>query len=239
MIRNNKVKIKYERIALKYDSSRFKHEGGKIIDRKQKNVLNNVIKYLELDSKISTILEVGSGSGRFLNFLKNLGFCNCYGLDQSINMIKITLDKKGNNDLVYADGYFLPFKDASFEFIFSIHVLMHVRNPQKFLNEMMRVSSKYLLIDFNNLWSIRFLGAVIEKIFSKKKSPKRYTYREISQMIYNVEGLWKIDKIYPIFYLPLRIKAPKIYFQKYEILQYLFGKLFNKMASQYFVLIRK
>src|SRR5664279_561339 len=47
-----------------------------------------------------------------------------------------------NQKLVQADGENLPFKDKEFDYVICCHVLEHVDNPDKFLNEQFRVARK-------------------------------------------------------------------------------------------------
>ena len=56
---------------------------------------------------------------------------------------------KAKVDLL-CDGYYLPFKDESFEIVCSRHVIEHLENPYKFLVELVRVSKKYVYISCPN-----------------------------------------------------------------------------------------
>ncbi|MEM3578195.1 MAG: class I SAM-dependent methyltransferase [Candidatus Bathyarchaeia archaeon] len=49
---------------------------------------------------------------------------------------------------VLADAHYLPFRDRSFDVVKASHVLEHLKNPWKALDEMMRVSSKEITIKF-------------------------------------------------------------------------------------------
>src|SRR5690606_1509140 len=43
---------------------------------------------------------------------------------------------------IQADGESLPFEDNEFDYVICNHVLEHVDNPEKFLNELARVAKK-------------------------------------------------------------------------------------------------
>jgi len=47
---------------------------------------------------------------------------------------------------VIADGQYLPFHDESFNKVVSFHVIEHVKNPYRFLKELVRVSKNEILI---------------------------------------------------------------------------------------------
>ena len=55
---------------------------------------------------------------------------------------QIRLSSFKNQNFLKADGEDLPFKDNEFDYSICIHVLEHVENPDKFLQEQMRVAKK-------------------------------------------------------------------------------------------------
>ncbi len=88
------------------------------------------------------ILEIGCGSGRFLDILKNKN-CTIIGIDNS-ESIDVTYKNLENVDktkllLVQCDTYNLPFKDSSFNHIYSIGVLHHTPNPTKIINNIFKI----------------------------------------------------------------------------------------------------
>lgn len=51
--------------------------------------------------------------------------------------------KRGNNqELIFADGENMPFKDNEFDYVICCHVMEHVDDPAKFMNELSRVGKK-------------------------------------------------------------------------------------------------
>src|SRR3989344_4387966 len=122
MISDKEVKKKYSRIAEEYDKTRFGDLGGKILSSKQQKVL---LKYIKDVNKNAKILEVGCGSGRFLELLEKEGYRNIYGIDSSKEMIRIA-EGKSKSKIKIGDAYHLPFKKNSFDVVFSVHVLMHL-----------------------------------------------------------------------------------------------------------------
>lgn len=89
------------------------------------------------------ILDVGCGSGTYAHFWKEQGY-NVTGLDISDKSLEITRSKgvycvKG--DVTKR----LPFEDNTFDLVYSDGLLEHFVNPKPVLEEIFRVSKKYVL----------------------------------------------------------------------------------------------
>ena len=94
--------------------------------------LNIIKKYLKV-SKKDKLLDVGCGTGISTNFFN----CNTTGIDSSKQMIKY-----GKGNLIYGKAEKLPFKDNLFNIIISVSAIHNFTNPEKALDEMLRVSKK-------------------------------------------------------------------------------------------------
>lgn len=101
--------------------------------------------------KIQKALDVGCGEGFTLKKLqdKKIGKKN-EGIDNSSRAIEI--GKKIYPDLTLKKGdiYNLDYQDDSFDLIICTEVLEHLKNPQKAINEIKRVSSKYMVFSVPN-----------------------------------------------------------------------------------------
>ncbi len=118
--------------------------------------LINTINSLGLDDKWrkilrrfsrGRILDVGTGSGKVLKFLKG----KKYGIDISKEMIKIAKTKTDAH-LIISDAHNLPFKDESFDTITLAFVYRNLIDRKKFLKEAHRVLKKdgiLLILDFS------------------------------------------------------------------------------------------
>lgn len=82
-----------------------------------------------------SLVDVGCGRGRYLAyFIERYGIPFCVGLDISMKAIRDAKELlKGQScvDFVVADAENLPFKDSSFDFVFSTDVVEHLHNPSK------------------------------------------------------------------------------------------------------------
>ena len=90
------------------------------------------------------ILEVGSGLGQNSHQIAERGAKKVVGIEYSAKKVNWSksyfLENKIKNlDLIQGDAENLDFPDNEFDFVFSISVLEHVKNPKKALQEMYRV----------------------------------------------------------------------------------------------------
>jgi len=67
------------------------------------------------------------------------------------------------NPNVLADAHFLPFKDNSFDIVKCSHVLEHLKNPFRALDEMVRVARNEIILRFPTEWDV--LPLFISNIF--------------------------------------------------------------------------
>jgi ubiquinone/menaquinone biosynthesis C-methylase UbiE len=102
-------------------------------------------------SKPKTILEVGCGFGRNLNYLITTltGSPLLIGSDFSLNMLKLSQNKlQGKIPLINANILSLPFSDSSCSLVFTHGVLMHTKpkEVETALDELIRVASNKIVI---------------------------------------------------------------------------------------------
>src|SRR3989344_5595623 len=100
---------------------------------------------------IASILDAGCGEGFTMNKLSENGIGKkIEGVEYSKDAIM--LGKKLFPNLTFKEGgiYELPYKDNSFDLIVCTEVLEHLEEPTKALQEMLRVSKKYLIISVPN-----------------------------------------------------------------------------------------
>jgi ubiquinone/menaquinone biosynthesis C-methylase UbiE len=74
------------------------------------------------------VLNLGSGIGRFDHYLS-----------KDIKPINLDISSSVINVDIIADAHFLPFKDSSFDIVYSIAVLEHLRRPWAAADEIFRV----------------------------------------------------------------------------------------------------
>ena len=95
------------------------------------------------DAKI--VLDVGCGSGAVTKDVCNHTNGEVIAIDDSFEMLEIAkkvLDGVRNVNLCLADAHALPFKDETFDIVTCNLLFMWVKDPQKVINEMARVTKK-------------------------------------------------------------------------------------------------
>ena len=90
--------------------------------------INKLLKFFDYDliQKDSKLIDVGSGNGSFISYLKDKKGINALECDGSIDGINFESDK-------------LKFDDNMFDFITFIAVIEHLKDPTNLINEMKRV----------------------------------------------------------------------------------------------------
>lgn len=100
------------------------------------------------------VLDVGCGIGYGLNLL-SIKAKEAYGVDVDEKAIKYCQDNiLGKNprlkSLQAYDGYSLPFKDKEFDVVTTVDVLEHVEDYHRFIEELLRVAKRAVLISTPN-----------------------------------------------------------------------------------------
>lgn len=184
-------------------------------EEKRKSYWKPVQDFLDEQENKNSFIDIGCGSGRFLELAKEKGFKKIVGTDISKNQLKICRQK--GFKVKKADMIKLPFKEESFNVIISIaahHHLLSLEEQKKSLEEMKRIikpGGKILLsnwfpskeyIDKNiDKGKINFIDDKIAKVtfeYENKKNDRYYYFfeeRELCELITNT-GLKILKKEY-------------------------------------------
>jgi SAM-dependent methyltransferase len=130
--------VSFDRVAGIYDATRWSGFPPEIMEK-----LLNTMK--ELFAGCSTILDIGTGTGRFAAYFKDSGF-NVVGFDVSLSMMAKAKEKKLRN-LLRADAHRLTFRDRTFDGAIMIHVLHLVRDWVQVVREAGRVTRKVIVAE--------------------------------------------------------------------------------------------
>lgn len=103
--------------------------------KRYEQLYNFISPYITSESRI---LDVGCAMGGFINFLKDMGHKNVYGID----MIKAYVDEADNENIKQGDVYVIPFEDNSFDIVILDQVLEHLINPKLAMDDIKRVLDK-------------------------------------------------------------------------------------------------
>ncbi len=136
----NPIHDYYESIAGSYDSTRFGNSYGDFINSQELAFL-----YRRLEMPKTNILNMGCGTGRFMEFATD-------GLDFSEKMLQVAAQKYPNRKFHHADARTTNFVDNSFDAVICLHVLMHQdkASSAQILGECHRILKPdgLLLVDF-------------------------------------------------------------------------------------------
>ncbi|KKR34295.1 MAG: Methylase involved in ubiquinone/menaquinone biosynthesis [Candidatus Gottesmanbacteria bacterium GW2011_GWC2_39_8] len=147
----------------RYDTERFTSFGGKLFDHIEKERL---LKSVPGDQKIK-ILEVGCGTGRFAITLAKNNY-KVLATDVSPALMSAAenkIKKEGLDHMITleeADIYRLPYKNGSFDFVYTIRVLnqlLNNANKKEAIRELSRVTRKngVLFFDIVNKNSLAYI----------------------------------------------------------------------------------
>jgi len=100
-------------------------------------------------SEVSSVLEVGCGTGAVLRGVKNRGVGSVHkGIDMADPNVHPDPEVVADGlEMLEYDGSRLPFDGNSFDLVFSSHVLEHVPDERSFIGELKRVARKYIYIE--------------------------------------------------------------------------------------------
>ena len=92
------------------------------------------------------VLDVGCGSGTSLSWFKyDFGIENSIGIDSSPSSIRLCINNGfSNKDVFLMDAFNTTFKDNKFDLVFEGGVLEHFPDCKLLVNEMCRISKKYV-----------------------------------------------------------------------------------------------
>jgi glycosyltransferase involved in cell wall biosynthesis/SAM-dependent methyltransferase len=98
-----------------------------------------VLRQTVLDAKPSSVLEVGCGSGRIYQRLREQGYQSAYiGIEMAPEVIAENRRRFHEATWVCGSGYNLPVTDASQDCVFAYYVLEHCIFPELFLLNLLR-----------------------------------------------------------------------------------------------------
>jgi len=133
----------YERTSLNFDEWHLR-------DVDEHHSALRWIDFLFPPEKIDTILDVGMGTGRAVEFFNDRNR-SVVGVELVAAQI-VQARRKGISPrcLIQADGTALPFANNSFDAVCEFGMLHHVEHPDRVISEMFRVARKAVFISDSN-----------------------------------------------------------------------------------------
>jgi len=127
-----------------------------------------ILEHTEISDE-QTILDVGSGTGLFFQFLQE-NSCNKYGIDFSFKSLKRCQVKFNNNrdiQLICGDAEALPLRNGIFDTVLVITLFQNLPNPIKCLHQvkaLCKKNGKIVLSFLKKKFSIERIQHVLKDI---------------------------------------------------------------------------
>jgi len=170
-----------EKASLDYSFKKTKEMG-----ERDRQIIKTLLQY-GVNEKVC--LDIGPGTGRWLQFLKKNGAKQLYASDiskVSLGKVKSICNKVFKTDIEIDKQ---PFDSNSMDIILSFMVLEHLRNPENFFSEILRMlrPEGIAMISIPNIVSLRsrvrgLLGLLPYAISSDPTHVRFYTPREFRQL---------------------------------------------------------
>jgi ubiquinone/menaquinone biosynthesis C-methylase UbiE len=136
----------YERTAHSYDAEHVREGDEHYLALRHISGLCDVL-------RVSSVLDVGCGTGRGMKyFLQNKPGVTVRGVEPVAALIEqaVTANSVPADLIAEGTGEALPFADQSFDAVFECGILHHVKEPNRIVREMMRVSRKAVFLSDEN-----------------------------------------------------------------------------------------
>jgi SAM-dependent methyltransferase len=136
------------------------------------------------------LLDIGCGTGNNLQIFSEK-WCSLTGIDASMEKLEIARQKYGDRaDFILAESGDIPFSDNEFDIVTIINFLEIANNPQKVIEEAIRVCRGRVFIGFLNNYSFFGTRQSLKNIFGFPLSGKMrfFSYPEIRRMVEDIAG---------------------------------------------------
>ena len=194
-------------VAQEYEDKRFTG-GGRLIDAREREAVRQALAPVEG----KRVLEIACGTGRFTVMLANAG-ADVVGIDISGPMLRQGQAKAVGTDALAAfirgDAARLPFPSDHFDAVFAMRFFHLAPTPERFLQEMRRVSNKVIFFDTFNTRSTRTLYNRLLPMGSRL-----YATDEVKELLSTADiELERVDHDFLVPYgvyriLPFRVAQP-------------------------------
>jgi 2-polyprenyl-3-methyl-5-hydroxy-6-metoxy-1,4-benzoquinol methylase len=143
------------------------------------------------------VLDVGCGAGRFAEIALLAGAqVTAIDLSGAVNACKANLGVSPHLDVIQASIYDLPFRDGSFDYVYSIGVIQHTPDPERSVKEickMVKPGGQIGLWIYDRNWK-SYVGTLGFKYLFRTRT-KRMSRAQVEKFSNNLEKLcWPINQ---------------------------------------------
>ena len=136
------------------------------------------------------VLDVSCGTGNHLQFFREK-WCSVTGIDPCAETLNIARSKLGEDaELLVGNAEDIPFSDDEFDIVTLINILEIANNPQKVIEEAIRVCRGRVFIGFLNNYSFAGTKQRLKELFGFPLSQKIrfFSLNEIKIMVGSLIG---------------------------------------------------
>jgi ubiquinone/menaquinone biosynthesis C-methylase UbiE len=153
-------------------------------------------------SMINSVLDVGSGTGRALLYLKSKRpDLKILGIEPVKEQREVGYNSGlSREELIQGDATNLEFGDASFDLVCEFGMLHHIKYPEKAILEMLRVAKKAIFIsDSNNFGQGSLLSRSIKQLLNSLRLWKLADYIKTGGRGYSISNGDGLAYSYSVF----------------------------------------
>ncbi len=210
---------RFNQIANQYDQW-FETEQGRVVKELELKALLEALG----DLVGKTLLEVGIGTGLFAMELRKLD-ATVYGIDPAEKMLEIARSR--GFEVKFGYGEQIPYPDNCFDITLAMTSLENSKSPEKFLQEMVRVTKPNgkVVVAVLNLLSLYGITRKIKALFNQNNLFRKmhfYTYWELDRLM--KKHLRDVSTTSSVFFGP---SAPKFILKRAHELES-FGRKYLK-----------
>jgi len=172
-----------ERYAAGYEKTRFQGIYGRFKNWNTKRVISKLIRFT---GRKGIALDIPCGTGRLSPLILKSGY-KWIGADISLEMMRESRKRmdgfEGSFWNIRLDAETMALKDNSIDCIFSIRFIYHipVEIRYRMLQEMRRVTKKWIIIDYNYPNRFKEMARRIGSLLNQSPVKRRITFEEISK----------------------------------------------------------
>lgn len=165
------------------DPAHFRDKGIEWWTQEESSPHDSFVLPVLRDKGIEDVLEVGVGRGALSFQIRRIGK-RVVGAEINNGFIQYCRDKPGGREIEFVQGNAeaLPLRDATFDAVVCIEVLMHLPHPARAIAEMSRVTRPHgvVLVSYLKKYTAGHLKRVLQVAtgrYEMKYGPRSFDYR--------------------------------------------------------------
>lgn len=136
----------------------------------KKYLLNRFLETIKIEIKKikpNSILDAGCGEGMVLSFISSIRVKRRVGIDLSTDALKMAKKNVKSATFRKMDATKIKYKDNAFDCVLILEVLEHLKNPEKAIREVKRVSGKWAIFSVPDEPSFTIMSLLSGKYLSR------------------------------------------------------------------------